>query len=104
MGYFDVDSRIQSIPVLHMTFVLHRKHDEYGMVSRHKAILVVCGNEEWDYQNDKFSPVVDFTVAKLIICLFLQQDWISKQLDFQNAFSNGHLNRPVYAKLSKHIF
>lgn len=63
--------REQTKPVLHTKRVLLCKRDEHGMVSRHKARLVVCDNEMRDYQEDTLSPVVDFTVAKLIICLSL---------------------------------
>lgn len=47
---------------------------------------------------------MDLALAKLIMCLSLQKGWTSKHLDFQNAFPNGHLDRPIYAEFLRHIF
>lgn len=43
-------------------------------------------------------------MIKLLICLALQNCWEVKHFDFQNAFSNGKLNRPVYVELPKQLF
>lgn len=73
------------------------------MVCRHKSKLFLCGNEETDYQEDIFTPVVYLTVGNFIICLSLQQNLKSKLLDFQNAVQNRHFDRTVYAEQPKYI-
>lgn len=51
-----------------------------------KARLVVCGNEENDSHDEGFAPVADFTIAKMLMCMCLQQGWEPNHVDCDNAF------------------
>lgn len=64
--------------------------------------LVIRGNGEKDNKAECFSPVSDFTVIKILLCLEIQRKGYVRHVDFQEAFSNGNLERPVYAELSKY--
>lgn len=90
--------------VLHTKFALKKKRDESGIVRKYQARLVVCGNEEEDEGLDNFSPVSEFAIVKLILCIAIQRGWKMRHIDFQNAFPHGKLERPVFAELPKHIY
>lgn len=96
MKCLDVMKRPSNQKVVHSKFVLVRKRDENGNVRRRKARLVVCGNDEYDYHEDNFSPVATFTVTKLIMCLVLQKSWTARHLQFENTFPNWLLQQRVY--------
>lgn len=86
---------------LHTKFVFKRLRDKKRDISRHQARLVLCGIEEEEFMEDSFYTVVDFTVAKLILYLSLQQKWQGRHLDFENAFPNKKLDRLEYTELPK---
>lgn len=87
--------------MLHTKFVLKRKRDEHGAVSLHKARLVIFCNEQTDFNEDSFSPVTVYTVAKAMICLALQKGGHARHFDFESTFHNGRLERPVYAEIPR---
>lgn len=64
----DNEKKKKNTGVPHSKFVLRRKRDDNGILQRYKARSVVCGNEEMASDIDTFSPVVDYVVAKLILC------------------------------------
>lgn len=88
--------------VLHTKFVLKRKRDETGAVKKCNTRLVACENGGTEYDHDIFFPVSDFTVIKIILCPAIQRKWQVRQVNFQNAFPNGKLKRPLYAELPGH--
>lgn len=90
--------------ILHSKFVLKRKQDKKSSVQKYRARLVICGNKETNNDQKKFSLVTDFSVTCLILPLVAQQGWNKRHIDFQNAFPNGTLDRPVYVEISKYIY
>lgn len=88
--------------IFHTKYALQRKRDGTGNISKYKARFVVCGNEEHN-ENEAFSPLADFTVVKLILCLALQNKWKVRHYDFQNAFLKGISEIPVDAYPPKHF-
>lgn len=95
--------RPENTPVLHSKFVLKRERNESGEIKKYKARLVVFGNEEVKNDEESFSPVPDFTIIKLILFIAAQRDWHCTHFDFQSAFSNRRLTRPVYMDLRRHV-
>lgn len=59
--------------ILNTKFILKPDMVEKGLISRHKGRLVVCGSKENNFQDDIFSPVTDFTVARVILCLSIEE-------------------------------
>lgn len=90
--------------VLHTKIVLHRKRNQFGDKEKYNAGLEVCGSEEEDNVNDWFSPVVYYTLIKLLLFFGHSMGWKMRPFDIQNAFLNEKSERPVYAELSRHLF
>lgn len=83
--------------------VLKQKRDGKGEVFNYEALLVVCGNEEVDCNEETFSPVTNHFVIKLLLCFSIQKEWPSGNLDFEDEFSNSSLSRAVDAEFPKQI-
>lgn len=104
MECWTVEQRPKGEWVMNTKSVLKRKRDENGDIAKYKARLVICENEEERCQEDTFSPVAHQFMIKLILCLSLQQEWIARHVDFENAFPNGRLERSVFAEMPKSMF
>lgn len=96
LNCWSVVERPQQAKVLHSKFVLKKKRNSSGEVVKYKARLVVCGNEDMEFIEERFATVVDFTFVKLFLSIAIQRNWKVIQLDFDNAFPNGELHRDVY--------
>lgn len=88
--------------ILLTKYALQRKRDATRIISKYKARFVGCGNEGQN-EDKPFSPVAEFTVVKFILCLAAQSKSKVRHYDFQNAFPNEILVRPVYAYSPRHF-
>lgn len=76
--------------MLHSKFVLRKKGDEAGEVENDKTKLVVCSNKEVRNE-DRSSPVPDFTIIRIVMYLVIQRNWSVRHHDLQNVFPKGRL-------------
>lgn len=53
-------------------FVLQRKREEKGEIQRYKAQFFVCGNKVQHNEEESFSPVMYFTIVKIILSMASQ--------------------------------
>ena len=81
---------------LHSKFLLKRKRNGDGSISKYKARLFVCGNEHPEAHFFNFTPVIDFALVKLFLAVAIQRNCIVCQFDFENAFVNGKLDLGVF--------
>lgn len=88
----------------HTTFVLKRKNGEEGQIYQRKARLVVCANAGVDVQEETISPVAHHLITKLVLCLYIQQSWSLKHLDFESVFTSAYLKQPAFPELPREIF
>lgn len=104
MKCWDIIKRLGGDSVIHKKFVLKRKKDEKSQIRKHKARLVICENKKIDSQEDMFSLIAPHFIMKLVLCISIQYRWNLRHLDFENAFQNGHWERPAFAELREQNF
>lgn len=95
MGCWHIVDRPENVRVMHIKFVLKRKRDQKEEVCKHKASLVVCDTEEAICQEDTFSLVAHYFIFELIFYFFIQRERTVRRIDFETAFRNRQLERPV---------
>lgn len=89
-----------SLNVIDCKWIFKLKHKADGSVDRYKARLVAKGFKQQygvDY-DDTFSPVVKPTTIRVLLSLAVSRGWFLRQIDIQNAFLHGHLQKDVYMK------
>ena len=74
------------------------KHDVDGRVERFKARLVAKGYAyKYGIDHDEiFSPVIRFSLIRLLLAFAVQHDFLIHQMDVGTAFLNGKLDEEIY--------
>jgi len=79
-------------------WVYKTKYRPDGSVERHKAKLVIRGFEQIkdkDYKHT-FSPMAKLTTVRIFIALATAKRWLLHQLDINNAFLHGYIDKEVF--------
>lgn len=77
------------------------KKNNRGEIIRYKARLVARGFSQvrGESYDETFSPVIDFTIIRLFFSIFVcKLNWVSLQLDVNNAYLYAELDANVYMK------
>ena len=71
-----------------------------GTLERHKARVVVCGNNqvEGDDYNETFAPVAKITTVRSFMQQAASLNWEVHQMDVHNAFLHGDLEEEMSMK------
>ena len=72
-----------------------------GSLDRYKARLLALGNKQKygvDYE-ETFAPVDKMTTVRTILAIAASQSWQLHQMDVNNAFLQGDLQKEIYMKL-----
>ena len=76
--------------VIALTWVLKIKRQPNGELLKFKARLCYCGDFDNDLQ-PSFSPVVKWTTICSVIAFALNNNFVTRQIDFSNAFVQADL-------------
>ena len=85
-------------PILKGTWVFKLKRYPDGTPMKFKARYCVRGDlqrEGIDYF-ETYAPVVQWSTVRLVLTLILANSWVTKQVDYTNAFAQAVLNEEVY--------
>lgn len=86
------------VKVIGNKWVFRIKYNPDGSISKYKARLVAkdfAQTQGVDY-NETFSLVVKASTIRIILSLVVMQGWIIRQVDVDNAFLKGFLEKDVY--------
>ena len=88
----------QKRPILPGTWAFKIKRLPDGTVSKFKARYCVRGDKQKagvDYF-ETYAPVVQWSTVRLILTLILKNNWVTKQVDYTNAFAQATLREDVF--------
>ncbi|KAH9716509.1 retrovirus-related pol polyprotein from transposon RE1 [Citrus sinensis] len=88
----------QSCKLIGNKWVYKVKENSDGSINKYKARLVAKGflqTPGLDF-NETFSPVVKAATIRIILTMAVNNDWLLRQVDINNAFLNGDLTETVY--------
>ena len=97
-GTWDLVPRESHYNVVVCKWVFRIKRNPNRSVARFKARLVVKGFNQrpgLDYTKT-FSLVIKPTTIQVVLSIAISCDWPINQLDANNAFLHGHLNKEVF--------
>ena len=100
MNVFKVEKLPPGRQALPSTWVLKRKRNESGQITKYKARLCVRGDRQIadiDFQ-DTYAPTADATTVRLMFALLVQLSLYMVQLDVKNAFATAELPEEIYMK------
>ncbi|KAL0561727.1 hypothetical protein IC582_002168 [Cucumis melo] len=79
-------------------WVFRLKRHTDGSILRYKARMVAKGFHQHPGVDffETFSPVIKASTIRVVLSIAVPNGWPLRQLDFNNAFLNGHLEENVY--------
>lgn len=98
LGTWTVEDLPPGKKALGCKWVFRLKYKSDGTLERHKARLVVLGNnqtEGLDY-TETFAPVAKMVTVRAFLQQVVSLDWEVHQMDVHNAFLHGDLDEEVY--------
>jgi transposase InsO family protein len=94
-GVWELVPRTSDMKVMRSKWVLQEKPNKL------KARLVAVGCDEKDVPDELFSPVVNMTTVKIMLCLAVQLGFKLDQMDVSSAFLHGDLDYDAYMEQPK---
>ena len=98
---WEVTKAPQGAKVFPSKFVLKRKRDSSGKITRYKARLVLLGNLQRPGMDffETYAPVVDFTAVRVALSIASYRSMIVHHVDVKSAFLYGDLSEDIYMRL-----
>lgn len=87
--------------ILSSIWVFKIKRTPSGLLRKSKARFGVRGDQKIEGVNffEMYAPVVSMSTVRMSLCLSIQYEWATKQVDFSNAFFQATLKEYVYVSL-----
>lgn len=86
--------------ILGTHWVLKRKRDEHGMITKYKARLVALGNMQPKYETEPtYAPVISRKAMRFLMALSIQRDWQIEHVDIEGAYLNARIKNETYVEL-----
>ena len=95
----DEDGKEYLPEVIPTTWAFKIKQWPHGLLHKIKAHFCVHGDLQKEGLDDVFytyAPVASWTSVCMLTILAIQKQWVTKQIDFSNAFVQFPLNKLVY--------
>ena len=88
-------------PIVPLTWAFKIKRWPNGILRKIKARICVRGDLQDDLEDpfETYAPVASWASIRMLTILTLQQKWVTKQIDFSNAFVQAPLKKDVYVSL-----
>lgn len=92
-----------SMHIVGSKWIFKIKYKADGTIERNKARLVAQGFRQTPGVNyfETFIPMIKLATVRIILTLIASYNWPVHQLDFNNAFLNGTLQKVVYMSQSQ---
>ena len=93
----------KSTPVLPGTWAFKLKRLPDGSLLKFKARYCVRGDKQVEGVDyfETYAPVVQWSTIRLVLTMVLANAWVTKQVDYTNAFAQATLNEEVYIEQPK---
>ncbi|MGH3054234.1 MAG: reverse transcriptase domain-containing protein, partial [Gaiellaceae bacterium] len=100
---WDIVPRPSDHTVLPGTWAYKVKRYPDGRVRKFKARFCVRGDKQVDCVNcfDTYAPVVSWSTVRLMMTMSMVLGLKSKQVDYNNAFAQARLKKPVYVEIPR---
>lgn len=90
--------------MLHTKVILRRKQNCNDNINKYKARFVPYGSKGVGNEEEKLSPILEFSIIKLIISVARWRGWHAKHFNLQNACLNGRLELVILVKLPRSTY
>lgn len=84
--------------IIPSTWAFKIKRYPDGIMKKLKACFCVRGDLQ-ENMFDTYAPVASWTSIRMLTIMALQKKWVTKQIDFTNAFVHAPIDRDVYVSL-----
>jgi hypothetical protein len=94
-------ARSKDKPVIPCTWVLKRKRNASGEITKYKARICLRGDIQARMMDtgDTFAPVASWDTIRLVFSLAVQHKLKSVQIDFDSAFCQSTRDEPIYMQI-----
>ncbi|RDA88448.1 hypothetical protein CP532_6651 [Ophiocordyceps camponoti-leonardi (nom. inval.)] len=99
MGFEPLETPLTARHETYLKWVFVHKFNPEEYLAKHKARVVVCGNEQPPNELSVYACTLAARTFRLLMAIAAYFDLEARQYDFVNAFCNSNLDKEIYCKL-----